>query len=84
MTFTNETRMWHPMHLHGHTFQVMKADGSAGPRKDTVIVIPKQTVKIAHRRRQPRVLDVALPQHLSHGSRHDDHLQLPQLTLTGC
>ena len=36
--------MWHPMHLHGHTFQVIKADGSPGPRKDTVIVKPMQTV----------------------------------------
>ncbi|MCB0939420.1 MAG: multicopper oxidase family protein [Mycobacterium sp.] len=44
LTFTNNTMMWHPMHLHGHTFQVIKADGSPGPRKDTVIVKPMQTV----------------------------------------
>lgn len=36
----NDTDMWHPMHLHGHTFQL--ADN--GARKDTVIVKPKQTV----------------------------------------
>ena len=24
LTFTNMTMMWHPMHLHGHTFQVVK------------------------------------------------------------
>ena len=47
MTFTNNTRMWHPMHLHGHTFQMMNANGDLGARKDTVIVIPKQSVKIA-------------------------------------
>jgi FtsP/CotA-like multicopper oxidase with cupredoxin domain len=46
LTFTNETMMWHPMHLHGHTFQVIKADGSAGPRKDTVIVKPMQRVSV--------------------------------------
>ncbi|EHB55271.1 L-ascorbate oxidase [Mycolicibacterium rhodesiae JS60] len=46
LTFINETMMWHPMHLHGHTFQVVKADGSAGPRKDTVIVNPMQTVAV--------------------------------------
>jgi multicopper oxidase len=47
MTFANKTRMWHPMHLHGHTFAVYKPDGTLGARKDTVIVIPNQSVKIA-------------------------------------
>lgn len=39
----NISPMWHPMHLHGHTFAL--AD-YAGTRKDTVIVLPKQTVRI--------------------------------------
>ncbi|MHA3021616.1 multicopper oxidase family protein [Mycobacterium sp. BMJ-28] len=47
LTFTNSTTMWHPMHLHGHTFQVGPADGSRGPRKDTVIVLPKQRLTVA-------------------------------------
>jgi FtsP/CotA-like multicopper oxidase with cupredoxin domain len=38
LEFANTTMMWHPMHLHGHTFQLN------GPRKDTVIVLPGQTV----------------------------------------
>ena len=38
--FANRTAMYHPMHIHGHTFQL--ADG--GPRKDTVIVLPGQQV----------------------------------------
>ncbi|GLD27238.1 multicopper oxidase MmcO [Mycobacterium kiyosense] len=42
LAFTNSTMMYHPMHLHGHTFQVIKADGSLGARKDTVIVLPNQ------------------------------------------
>lgn len=46
LTFTNATMMWHPMHVHGHTFQVIKTDGSPGPRKDTVIVKPMQTVAV--------------------------------------
>ncbi|MCW2649046.1 MAG: multicopper oxidase [Mycobacterium sp.] len=46
LTFNNTTSMWHPMHLHGHTFQVVKPDGSPGPRKDTVIVLPKQKVSV--------------------------------------
>jgi len=41
LTFTNRTMMWHPMHVHGHTFQ---AGGAGGPRKDTVAVLPGQTV----------------------------------------
>lgn len=40
VTMTNDTDMWHPMHLHGHTFQL--ADN--GARKDTVIVKPRQTI----------------------------------------
>jgi FtsP/CotA-like multicopper oxidase with cupredoxin domain len=47
LSYTNTTMMWHPMHLHGHTFQILKADGSRGARKDTVIVLPKQTVTVA-------------------------------------
>jgi multicopper oxidase len=46
LTFTNTTKMWHPMHLHGHTFQVVKSDGSPGPRKDTVTVLPGQKVSV--------------------------------------
>jgi multicopper oxidase len=42
LTFDNTTMMYHPIHLHGHTFQLIKADGSLGARKDTVIVLPKQ------------------------------------------
>ncbi|OBH54300.1 oxidase [Mycobacterium mantenii] len=42
ITFDNTTMMYHPIHLHGHTFQVLRADGSPGARKDTVMVLPKQ------------------------------------------
>ena len=47
VTFTNTSMMWHPMHLHGHTFQVINADGNPGPRKDTVIVLPMQKLEVA-------------------------------------
>ncbi len=47
LTFANDgSRMWHPMHLHGHTFQVIKPDGSRGARKDTVSVLTKQKVTV--------------------------------------
>jgi FtsP/CotA-like multicopper oxidase with cupredoxin domain len=44
ITFDNPTMMYHPIHLHGHTFQLINADGSPGARKDTVIVLPKQKI----------------------------------------
>jgi FtsP/CotA-like multicopper oxidase with cupredoxin domain len=43
--FINESMMFHPFHLHGHTFQVMN-NGAARARKDTVLVPPKQTVDV--------------------------------------
>lgn len=44
LRFTNQTVMFHPMHLHGHTAQLVTPAG-AGPRKDTVIVPAMQTVE---------------------------------------
>ena len=46
MEFVNNTTMPHPMHLHGHTFQVVNRDGRPGPRKDTVIVPAMQRLDI--------------------------------------
>jgi FtsP/CotA-like multicopper oxidase with cupredoxin domain len=43
LSYTNNTTMWHPMHLHGHAFALR--DGT-GPRKDTVIVLPRETVTV--------------------------------------
>jgi FtsP/CotA-like multicopper oxidase with cupredoxin domain len=43
LTYTNNTTMYHPMHLHGHTFAVARPDGT-GPRKDTVAVLPGHSV----------------------------------------
>lgn len=42
LDFVNDTTMWHPMHLHGHTYQL----GGSGPRKDTAIVLPKKTLSV--------------------------------------
>jgi FtsP/CotA-like multicopper oxidase with cupredoxin domain len=38
----NASMMWHPLHVHGHTFQLGPAGGT-GPRKDTVLVPPMMT-----------------------------------------
>lgn len=48
MVFTNETMMSHPMHLHGHRFQVTEIDGQPidGAVRDTILVMPKSTVKV--------------------------------------
>jgi len=46
LAFTNQTTMFHPMHLHGHTFQVVAAGGAAGPRKDSLIVRPRETILV--------------------------------------
>lgn len=40
LAIANNSMMWHPMHLHGHTFQL----NGAGPRKDTVAVPPGESV----------------------------------------
>jgi multicopper oxidase len=43
LEFVNGTDMFHPVHVHGHTFALGSA---SGPRKDTVIVLPGQTVPV--------------------------------------
>mgnify|MGYP002403297245 CR=1 FL=1 len=49
ITMRNTTGMAHPMHLHGHVFQVVAIDGKrfAGAVRDTVLVTPNSTVTIA-------------------------------------
>ncbi len=38
----NSTQMWHPMHLHGHTFRL--GGSPSNPRKDTANVLPGKTM----------------------------------------
>jgi multicopper oxidase len=45
LVFGNQSMMFHPMHLHGHSFQV-RQPGGLGPRKDTVIVRPMQQLAV--------------------------------------
>ena len=47
--FMNPTMMMHPMHLHGHHFQVVGGRGGrfSGPMRDTVIVPPHTPVLVA-------------------------------------
>jgi len=49
LTFHNMSMMGHPMHLHGHVFQVVGLNGRrvAGALRDTVYVPPMSMVEIA-------------------------------------
>jgi CopA family copper-resistance protein len=40
VTLINDTMMGHPIHLHGHFFELVTGHGDHGPRKHTVIVQP--------------------------------------------
>lgn len=44
LVLQNTTTMWHPMHLHGHTFRV--GGRLDGPRKDTVNILPGENLSI--------------------------------------
>ncbi|MTI31770.1 multicopper oxidase domain-containing protein [Xanthovirga aplysinae] len=46
VTLVNKTMMNHPMHLHGHFFRVLNAQGEYSPLKHTVNVKPMETVVI--------------------------------------
>ena len=48
LVMQNETMMAHPMHLHGHSFQVTEINDRklAGALRDTVLVPPQATVKV--------------------------------------
>ncbi len=50
LTIRNDTAWWHPMHLHGHSFRVLRRNGKAVPHHqwaDTVLVSPHEAVDIA-------------------------------------
>ena len=49
LVLVNKTPMPHPMHLHGHEFQVVEIDGQrfAGAVRDTVLVRPRGRVVVA-------------------------------------
>lgn len=55
LKFVNETGMSHPMHLHGHSFQVVDINGRAlnGALRDTVLVPPRTSVTVAFNANNP-------------------------------
>jgi FtsP/CotA-like multicopper oxidase with cupredoxin domain len=46
ITFSNETMMAHPMHLHGQFFEVENGQTDRKPLKETITVPPGQTVSV--------------------------------------
>lgn len=57
LKFVNETGMSHPMHLHGHSFQVIDINGQSmkGALRDTVLVPPHTNVTAAFDANNPGV-----------------------------
>ncbi len=57
LIFKNSTAMSHPMHLHGHVFQVKAIDGIPfeGAVRDTILVTPNSTVAIQFDANNPGV-----------------------------
>ncbi|MFB7334841.1 multicopper oxidase family protein [Streptomyces adustus] len=45
LSLINSTGMWHPLHLHGHTFAMTGLD-AAGARKDTAYVLPHRKLVV--------------------------------------
>ena len=75
----NRTAMPHPIHLHGHHFQVVAIDGErlSGAVRDTVLVPPARSVTIAFDADNPGhcqsgSLGISLPSALSYGRGYDD------------
>jgi FtsP/CotA-like multicopper oxidase with cupredoxin domain len=46
LLLVNDTMMTHPMHLHGHFFEIVNGHGDHQPLKHTVMVMPGGTVSL--------------------------------------
>ena len=55
LNLVNRTPMSHPMHLHGHPFQVVEIDGArfSGALRDTVLVPPGRRVTVVFEASNP-------------------------------
>lgn len=70
LLLNNKTDMGIPIHLHGHTFQIIAINGQAinGAKRDTVFVLPHSTITIAFDANNPGIwlLEGFIP-YLSYG-----------------
>ena len=65
----NESMMFHPIHLHGHTFQVVGDNGPLATKGHRAgAAEADRGGRLRHR--QPRQVDHPLPQHISPGRRY--------------
>ena len=57
LKFVNQTPMAHPMHLHGHSFQVVEINGQAikGALRDTVLLPGRSTVTVVFDANNPGI-----------------------------
>ena len=57
LKFVNGTPMAHPMHLHGHSFQVVEVNGQAiqGALRDTVLLPGRSTVTVVFDANNPGI-----------------------------
>ena len=57
IVLTNSTTMGHPMHLHGHEFEVVEIDGKkiVGALRDTILVPPGSKITVAFDTNNPGV-----------------------------
>ncbi|MER7465188.1 multicopper oxidase family protein [Streptomyces sp. NPDC097981] len=46
LEFANSTTMWHPLHLHGHTFALGGGGDAGGARKDTALILPGRKLTV--------------------------------------
>ena len=80
LVFVNQTPMPHPMHLHGHEFQVVEIDGERFPGavRDTVLVTPGRARGRRVRRQQSGLVGAPLPPALPPrgGHVHDDQVRV--------
>lgn len=81
--FKNVTSMSHPMHLHGHVFQVTAIDGKPidGAMRDTILIMPNSSIAIQFDADNPGVwpLHCHILYHLEAGMftvvRYEDFIQ---------
>ncbi len=76
MTFTNLTMMRHPLHLHGHFFRFVNAQGEYSPMKHTFDIQSMGKVTIEFEANEEQDWFFSLSHPLSHDGGHGAHYQL--------
>ena len=69
IAIVNETAWPHAMHLHGHHFRKIEADGTTGPLRDTILVDREETAEIGFVADNPGdwLLHCHMPEHSEGG-----------------